>query len=54
MTPAEFHSFLMLLMSSDPSPISADHDKALRNFADRHARSLGYVDWLDAYHRLGC
>ena len=47
----ELRAFLDLLMCSDPSPLPAADDRALRDFADRQSRLLGFDDWVDAFHR---
>ena len=53
MTDIELRAFLDLLMCSDPSPVTEDQDKILRDFADRESQRRGFSEWIDAYHRLG-
>jgi len=45
-----FRSLLNLVMCSDPSPVSPDEDKAIRDFLDVESLRRGYPDWIDAYH----
>lgn len=46
-----FREFLGLMMSSDPWPAGVSQD-VLVNYANGKARYRGFVDWVDAYHRL--
>lgn len=48
----EFRLMLDLTMASDPSPLNDADDAALRECLDRRARSLGFTDWIEAFHRL--
>ena len=47
-----YAAFIELLMCSDPSPLDAEPDAALRQYADHRARYGGFTDWVDAFHRL--
>lgn len=54
MTRTQFRALLNLMMCSDPWPISGlsgklDED-ALLAYCDRVAKSLGYNNWIEAYH----
>ncbi len=51
----EFRAFLDLLMCSDPWPVKdgcGANQQILINFANQESIKQGYIDWLDAYHRL--
>jgi len=39
-----------LLMGSDPTPLSAENDRAVRDFADAESRRHGFADWITAFH----
>jgi hypothetical protein len=41
----------VLLMASDPFPAGNVNRAKFEAMANRLARSYGYKDWLDAYHR---
>lgn len=45
-----FDAFLSLMMCADPSPLDADQDKLLRDWANQESERRGYSDWIEAYH----
>ena len=49
-----FRAFLDLLMCADPWPIvdRGKSRKLLEKWADSRANTLGYANWIDAYHNL--
>jgi hypothetical protein len=47
-----FRALLNLVMCSDPSPVSPDDDKAIRDCLDEESKRRGFSDWIDAYHRF--
>lgn len=52
MDKTELNDFCELLMCSDPDPLPPGALDRLKAVADREAKSLGYADWIEAYHRL--
>lgn len=47
-----FRAFIDLLMVSDPWPAKVKKRPLIR-WADNEARSWGYRDWIEAYHKHG-
>jgi hypothetical protein len=47
-----FRSLLDLVMCSDPSPLSGEQDRIIRDWLDQESRRRGYSDWIDALHRM--
>jgi hypothetical protein len=48
----EFRALLDWFMCSDPWPVSGDESHELMmEWIDRAAKSRGYKDWVEAYHR---
>ncbi len=48
----QFSSILTLIMCADPSPLSDEDDKHLRDWANEEAKHFGFIDWIDAYHKM--
>lgn len=51
MTHRQFRAFLDFLMNADPWPEAVDHN-TIRSLADDLSQSMGFSDWIDAYHRF--
>ena len=47
-----FRGLLDLLMVNDPTPIAADLDDSLQQWAHDEARARGYDGWFVAYHEF--
>lgn len=52
MTHFELNCLCSLLMYADPFPLSEKAEKALKDYANRISRQMGFIDWVDAYHQL--
>lgn len=57
MNKKQFRAFLDLIMCCDPWPVddtlaTETNEWMVKDFASAHARTLGFTDWVDAYHRL--
>lgn len=52
MTDAELRALLSLFAAADPSPVSPAEQWTLLELVNRESKARGYLDWLDAYHRL--
>lgn len=51
MTREELKALCIFLMCHDAN-IIGDHGSEVRNLANRTAIIYGYLDWIDAYHKL--
>lgn len=47
-----FKALMGLVMASDPSPITDNEDKIIRDWLDKESVARGFSDWIDAYHRI--
>jgi hypothetical protein len=54
MNDTDYREFLILLMCSDPWPVSDDgtNEMTLKNLADEEAMTRGFAGWIYAYHEL--
>lgn len=54
----QFRALLDLIMCCDPWPVEDDgknqesNEDLVKDLASAHARTLGFTDWVDAYHKL--
>jgi hypothetical protein len=53
MSKEQLYAFCELLICSDPWPVETPGNMDLvKACVDEQARSLGFTDWIDAYHQL--
>lgn len=52
MTDRQFGLVLSMFMCSDPSSLDLAEDVELEEFLDEESQRRGYLDWIDAYHRI--
>lgn len=52
LTTAQFRALLDLWMVSDPWPLDEWQHDELGRFITEASKSLGFEDWVEAYHRL--
>lgn len=52
MTSYQLANFCELLMVNDPWPLDKNAYQRLTDFANDRAHEYGFVDWIEAYHKL--
>ena len=53
MSDKEFRVLLDLFMVSDPWPLDEEESQeTIRHMLNEESRTIGYADWVEAYHKF--